>query len=170
MKVINIFGGPGIGKTTQTHDLMANLKKKGYNVDIIPEYAKKLVYRGALNILKDQQFYVFSKQLHEYRIRQSTGVDIAICESPLPLSIVYNRINQSEDFPYFEDFVWYEYNKFNNLNFVLTRETEYQTIGRTQSEEEAIFVDGIVNEVIKDIPKIEVSIHNFIDVVVSKLV
>jgi 2-phosphoglycerate kinase len=169
MKVINIFGGPGVGKTTQAHDLFVHLKKSGYNTDIIPEYAKKLVYRNNIDILEHDQQYIFSKQLHEYRIREKSGVEIAISESPLPLSIVYNRITLSEDFKSFENFVWHEFNKYKNLNIFLKRETEYQTIGRTQSEDVAKTVDSVVSEVIRNLGCIEMGLEGFVEKVIKML-
>ena len=169
MKVINIFGGPGVGKTTQAHDLFVHLKKLGYNTDIIPEYAKKLVYRNNNEILEKDQQYIFSKQLHEYRIREKSGVEIAISESPLPLSIVYNKITLSEDFEFFENFVWHEFNKYDNLNIFLKRETDYQTIGRTQSEDVAKEVDIVVLDVISQLQCVEMGLEGFVDKVIKML-
>jgi hypothetical protein len=165
MKVINIFGGPGIGKSTQAYDLFVNLKKLGKNVDVIPEYAKKLVYRNATNILAKEQLYIFSKQIHEYRIREQAGVEIVICESPLPLSIVYNKLNSSEDFKYFDELVWHEFNKYENINIILNRETDYQNIGRYQDIDGAINVDNLVKNLIIDsnINHVVLGLENFVE-------
>ena len=40
--VINAFGGPGSGKTTACFQIACELKKKGYVVEYVPEYAKEL--------------------------------------------------------------------------------------------------------------------------------
>ncbi len=169
MKVINIFGGPGVGKTTQAHELFVYMKKNGYNVDLIPEYAKKMVYRNSIDILKKDQLYIFSKQVHEYRIRENSNVEYVISDSPLLLSIVYNNVNISESFPYFDDLVKHEYNKYDNKNFLLKRETIYQNIGRAHSESEAIDIDSVVKNTIKDVDYLEFGLDNFIKNVINNL-
>lgn len=169
MKVINIFGGPGVGKTTQAYLLCGIMKSKSFNVDFIPEYAKKLVYRNSMDILQKDQLYIFGKQIHEYRIRDNSNVEYAICDSPLPLSIAYNRITKSENFPHFEDFVWHEFNKFDNINIYLRRETIYDPNGRYQSEEEAKSVDNVVKDVIKDLNFLEMGLTDFADNVIKIL-
>jgi thymidylate kinase len=169
MKVINIFGGPGVGKTTQAYLLCGMMKAKGFNVDFIPEYAKKLIYRNSQDILQKDQLYIFGKQVHEYRIRENSNVEFAICDSPLPLSIAYNRITKSETFPHFEDYVWYEFNKSDNINIFLRRETIYDPNGRYQTEEQAKDVDLVVKDVIKDIPNIEMGLENFAEKIIKLL-
>jgi tRNA uridine 5-carbamoylmethylation protein Kti12 len=169
MKVINIFGGPCVGKTTQAHELFVYMKKNGYNVDLIPEYAKKMVYRNSIDILKKDQLYIFSKQVHEYRIRENSNVEYVISDSPLLLSSVYNDINNSESFPYFNELVRHEYDKYDNKNFFLRRETIYQKIGRAHTEEEANDIDGVVKEVIKNIDYLEFGLDNFIDNVIKNI-
>ncbi len=169
MKVINIFGGPGVGKTTQALDLCATMKKNGFNVDFIPEYAKKLVYRNSKDILTKDQLYIFGKQNHEFRIRQNSNVEYSISDSPIPLSIAYNRITKSESFPYWEDFVWHEFNKFDNINIYLKRETIYDPNGRTQTEDEAKEVDIVVKEVISGIKFIEMGLDDFSNNVIKLL-
>ena len=62
MKVINLYAGPCAGKTTHAHDLTAYLKKRGYNVEFIPEYAKTLVYQERKE-LAENQIHIFNEQL-----------------------------------------------------------------------------------------------------------
>ena len=38
--VINLFGGPGCGKSTTMARLFADLKARGYNVEMVSEFAK----------------------------------------------------------------------------------------------------------------------------------
>ena len=42
--IINIFGGPGVGKSTVAADLFVIMKKEGYSVELVTEYAKELTY------------------------------------------------------------------------------------------------------------------------------
>lgn len=44
MKVINLFGGPGIGKSTLAAGLFEHMKIAGFNVELVNEYAKDMVW------------------------------------------------------------------------------------------------------------------------------
>ena len=59
--VINIIGGPGIGKTTISALLFANLKIKGYICEYVQEFAKKLVWLKDYDTLNNQ-FFVSKEQ------------------------------------------------------------------------------------------------------------
>ena len=88
MNVINLYGGPGCGKSTTAAALFVYMKLKGYNVELVTEYAKDLVWDNRLEDMLDQQEYIFAKQNHRlHRLREK--VNYAITDSPLLLSIVY---------------------------------------------------------------------------------
>lgn len=168
MKVINIYAGPGAGKTTQGLDIAAYMKKRGYSVELIPEYAKKLIYQGRENELRTNQIKVFSNQLDPYRYLDGK-VDYVIAECPLLLSVVYNRLGNVEDNPYFDDFVIHEHNKYDNINIYLRRETEYQTEGRYQNKDEAIIVDNKTMDILSEINSeyTTIGIKNFCEEVIK---
>lgn len=50
---INIFGGPGVGKSTISSGLFYQMKTRGYKVEFISEYAKDLTYGKDFVKLKD---------------------------------------------------------------------------------------------------------------------
>ena len=54
MKVINLFGGPGCGKSTTAADLFARMKLRGLSVELVTEYAKDVVWdeKAAATILE----------------------------------------------------------------------------------------------------------------------
>ena len=62
MILINLFGGPGIGKTVLSADLFSILSKLGHNTELILEYAKSCYYENRMNILKEDQLYLLAKQ------------------------------------------------------------------------------------------------------------
>ena len=149
MIVINLFGGPCSGKSTTAYLLFGELKKLGYNVEIISEYAKKLTYKEDFKTLKNEQLHIFTQQLLDYR-DLNNKVDIAIAESPLLLSIIYNDLNESEDFPYFNDLIFHEHNKYDNINIFINRETEYQQTGRNQSLDESKDIDNNIKTLLNN--------------------
>lgn len=129
--VINLYGGPGCGKSTIAALVFGKLKQKGINCELVTEYAKDKVWEESYTTLKNQ-IYVFGKQLHRMW-RLNNKVNVIITDSPLPLSIIYD----SEKDVNFENLVMSEFNKFDNFNIIINRSTKYQIEGRYQTEEEA---------------------------------
>ena len=134
MKVINLFAGPGCGKSTTAAALFALMKRQGLNVEMITEFAKDLVWTERNKELGDQ-IYIFGKMYHKlWRLRDK--VDYVINDSPLPFCHYYDR----ENIPHFKELVMSAFNSFDNVNFVLERSFPYQQEGRYQTEAEAVKV------------------------------
>lgn len=136
MIVVNLFGGPGCGKSTTAAGLFYKMKLDKHRVELVQEYAKDLTWEKRYGALENQA-YVFAKQLQ--RLHRLEGqVDIAITDSPLLLSIMYTPPGYPSSFcPFVLDMI----RRYNNLNYMLTREKEYQQYGRTQTEDEAKEID-----------------------------
>ena len=92
MKVLNIWGGPGIGKSTTAAGLFYEMKKLGLNVELVQEYAKDAVWEKRHNIL-DDQIYIFAKQQRRIARLAEHNIDWVITDSPIPLGLVYLRPN-----------------------------------------------------------------------------
>lgn len=137
-KVINLFGGPGCGKSTGAAYIFSLLKMKGMNVELVTEFAKDKTWEHNSKALTCQP-YVFGKQ--SYRMdRCADEVDIIITDSPLFLSAMYNFDSDIE--PEFTQTVIKKFNEFENYNFFLKRLKEYNPKGRNQTEEEAKELDN----------------------------
>ena len=94
------------------------------------EYAKWLWYQNAMDIVKDQ-LYIFAEQVHRLKTLEAYGVEYAVCDSPLPLNIIYNW----EPDEVFDTFVMHEHAKFNNVEHLLQRNDEYISIdGRKETD------------------------------------
>lgn len=137
MIVVNFYGGPGSGKSTMAARVFAELKELKYNAELVTEVAKDLTWEKSFNVL-DNQLYVFAKQYHRLW-RLKNNVDIIVTDSPLVFSLVYGNTSEI-----FKQLVKEEFNKFNNINIFLQRTKEYQPKGRSQTEEEAKLIDGII--------------------------
>ncbi len=149
--IINLFSGPGVGKSTMRAGIFYFLKCSGIPCEEAIEYAKGKVYEGSDPVLKNQ-IYVFGKQYH-MTIRSKHQVDIIVSESPLLLSVVYDTITFGENTnENFRKLVVEEHNKFDNMNYLLIRPEDrpYQEFGRQQNKEEAKSVDGKVLKVLED--------------------
>ena len=60
MKVINLFGGPGSGKSTTAASVFSKLKIMGYNVELVTEFAKDMVWEQHDSIF-DNQLLIFAE-------------------------------------------------------------------------------------------------------------
>lgn len=140
--VINLIGGPGCGKSTIAAGLFYELKKQGYLCELVTEYAKDKVWEESYKTL-DDQIYVFGKQFHRM-FRVKGKVDVIITDSPLPLSIIYDK-GESD---YFHNFVIEQYNEFRNIMIFVERETKYENEGRMQNEQEAIEIDNHIKNML----------------------
>lgn len=144
LKVINLYGGPGTGKSTTAAALFSVMKRNGFNVELVTEFAKDLVWTERNKELGDQ-IYIFGKMYHKlWRLRDK--VDYVIIDSPLPLCAYYDR----DGLPGFKELVFNIYNTFTNYNFRLTRHFKYQEEGRYQTEAEADKVDNDLINMVKE--------------------
>lgn len=151
MKVINLFSGPGVGKSTAAAGLFAKMKKEGYLVEYVTEYAKDLVYSKSFFKIKDQ-IYVFAKQQHPL-FKLKNQVDYIIMDSPIPLSIVYlDKDNCEFSVKAFTDLVISTFNSYENLNFYIERNLNntYQSSGRLNSLEESLLLDAEIKSMLID--------------------
>lgn len=142
--VINLTGGPGVGKSGVRGGVFERLKWAGVSVDESPEFVKPKVYEEAMGSIKNQ-VYVFGKQHNQlYRLRNK--VDVIVTDSPLFHNILYLR----EENPLFVQFVMQEFNYYPNLTFLLKRDYAYDPVGRTQDEEGAKEVDKSTIELLNN--------------------
>jgi nicotinamide riboside kinase len=151
MRVVNLFGPPGVGKSVISAAVYADLAKNGLNVELCQEYAKSLVYEQRTDLLKTDQLYILSKQNRKLYTLENKGIDYVLMDSPLPLQIVYNNpenLNQR----IFEALVMELFNKYDNLNILLERgkEYSYQSTGRIHSLEESDEIGGRIKEILKE--------------------
>lgn len=132
--VINLIGSPGTGKSTIASELFAKMKWDGYDVELVSEYAKELVWEERTETIKNE-VYLFAKQHH--RIFRLIGkVKYIITDRPLILSNLYNEV-YGDNSPEFSNLVMHEVNKMKNFNVLLERVKPYVTKGRNQTEEES---------------------------------
>ena len=142
---INIFGGPGTGKSTTAAHVFAELKRTGKNAELSVEYAKSRVYEEHWSIFPDQ-VYIFAQMLRQYH-RVEDKVDYMVSDSPLLLSAVYARWHGIR-YTSLEPLIVEAANSYNNINILLQRTVGYQEDGRTQNANEAEQLDRITQEVL----------------------
>ncbi len=90
--VINMISGPGSGKSTLAAELFVYMKKRGYKVEYLQEYAKKLVWRGKLHILDNQHIVSYKYYRSIKAIYDCEDVDYVILDSSLLNGLYYNTL------------------------------------------------------------------------------
>jgi nicotinamide riboside kinase len=132
--VINLIGSPGTGKSTIASELFAKMKWGGYDVELVSEYAKELVWEERTETIKNE-VYLFGKQ-HHRMFRLLGKVKYIITDRPLILSNLYNDVYGDKS-PEFSNLVLHEVNKMKNMNILLERVKPYVNKGRNQTEEQS---------------------------------
>lgn len=113
--------------------LFEDLKKRGFNAELVTEYAKDKVWEHNDTVFSNQ-VYILGKQ--SYRVSRVAGqVDVIITDSPILLSAIYNPDPEIQN--ELEALTVKMFNQYNNLNIVLKRIFPYQKEGRMHSEEQS---------------------------------
>ena len=133
--VLNLFGVPSAGKSTGAAYIFSKLKMAGINAELITEFAKDKVWEENAEVFKpDNQCYLFGKQFYKMS-RCRDKVEVIVTDSPLPLSILYNKSTVLGE-P-FNEAVMNCFNSFDNISYLLLRDKLYNPKGRLQTEEES---------------------------------
>ena len=175
MMVINLFGGPGIGKSTLAADIFVMYKKRGIYSEYIHEYAKDLIYEDRTKTFRNQ-FYIMSKQHHRLwkivdYIRENKIDGYIVMDSPIILGLVYTQ-NRDNHFKHFEKFIVNEFKSMNNINILLERDGEgYEESGRNETFEQALEKDREVKDLLdkNDIEYISLKRDRVIDYLKERL-
>ena len=148
MICINLYGGPGIGKSTMAAELFVELKHRGIKTELVGEFAKELSYDFAYNVMADQH-YLFAIQSHRLWRLARAGVEVAVCDSPLLLNLAYD---QDSDNSCFIQFIISEYGRYTNFDYVLERNEDYwDRDKRSGKVQDAIQMDHKIDAILTDV-------------------
>ena len=145
--VVNAYAGPGAGKTTACLATVAELKKKGYVAEYVPEYAKELVYDHPelLDGSKEHQLHILEEQLK--RLDRFMGkVDIIVTDA----SILLNPVYMKEQDPEYAKAISSLYKQYENFNFFVHRGEEFIQEGRMENREESIQKDQQIRDILDE--------------------
>jgi nicotinamide riboside kinase len=155
---INLFGGPGTGKSTMAASLYSELKNYGNSTghtiqtELVREYVKNWAWENR-KILGYDQFYIFAKQLRAEELCLRNGVDVIITDSPIALaymySVAYNLTGRNEIRSLVQSFE----KEYPSKNIFLKRDytVPYNQKGRYQNLEEAKQLDNLTLLTLKNL-------------------
>lgn len=158
--VVNIFGGPGAGKSTTATGVFSQLKRLDYSCELATEFAKELVWECRNETFKDE-LYIFAKQAHRL-FRLNGKVKIIVTDRPLILTNLYATDNKE-----LMALCSSEFSKYNNVNFLIKRTKKYDSNGRNQTEDEAKELDIKTQALLENYDYTVVDYETSIDQIVS---
>lgn len=141
-KVINIIGGPGCEKSLFTAAIILYLHLHHKTVELIPDYAKTLVWQKDYEALRNQ-YKIAQQQYHMLELLDGQ-VQFLVTEASLPQVLYYNEFYPDNicDTGKTRKQILDWYKQHNNVNIMVERgERKYNHTGRFQDEEQAREVD-----------------------------
>ena len=140
LKVVNLLGAPGMGKSAIASGLFYLMKKNHHSAALCREYAQYLVTAGREWQLREEQLYLFAKQHHELFIQRG-NYRCAVTDSPLLLTAFYAApdVTPQSFYQCVRDYN----DKFENIYFFITRdivapESVFDNSGRVHNRTESL--------------------------------
>ncbi|MDA7794036.1 hypothetical protein N8985_08085, partial [Glaciecola sp.] len=145
-KLVNLFGGPGIGKSSIACGITYKLKKQHISCNNPYEFPKKLAWDQNIKCIQDQ-LYVFANQ-HRGIAECYGKVEYIVIDSPILFSTIYHRYYTS-DYPAefyrqpFHDLVIDLHKQYDNINILLkrTEDSVHNNKERFQTRNQALDID-----------------------------
>ena len=152
---INLYGGPGSGKSTNASMLFATCKsmvadqKLDATFELIQEEVKTWAYEGRRPIGFDQ-VKLFASQMNREELPLRNGVDFVISDSPLLLNLAYAKKNCSVGTYEGLRQIWAEFElQYPSFNIFLCRGNKpYVSNGRFETHDEAKKMDEAIIEML----------------------
>jgi hypothetical protein len=143
--VVNLFGGPCTGKSTNAALLFGKLKIAGVEAELVPEYAKDLTWEKRHGALQFQPYVTCKQMWRVARLRDE--VDVVVTDSPFILGLAYPGFGST---PSFGRFALEVFDLFHNFNVYLTRGEglAYNPNGRKQTEDQAREKDQEIRDIL----------------------
>lgn len=134
--VINIYGSPGAGKSTEASKIFSKLKEAGKSVELVTEYVKKWAWQDILPNVYDQ-LYITGKQSKAEQMLFNK-VDYIVTDCPLIMGQFYEQYYTDTSIVYEAVDKFIELAEANGVvykHYLLNRTKPYDTRGRFCSEE-----------------------------------
>lgn len=143
--VINLFGGPGIGKSTICAQMYADLKKRGVSCEMVREYVKDWAWEQR-QLGPYDQLHITGEQIRREALLLGR-TNIVITDSPVLIGAEYARRYSPKHVAkgaleaaraYYRQVAE---DGHEHIHVMLAREGEYTPEGRYQTESEARKID-----------------------------
>jgi deoxyadenosine/deoxycytidine kinase len=156
-RIVNLFGGPGIGKSSIASGLTYKLKKNHITCDNPYEFPKVLAWDENYSAISDQ-LYVLANQ-HRGIVKSYGKVDYIILDSPILLSLIYkDYYNEQRNNNYpsrlyrenFDNVVLDMHRGYDNINILLKRNSgNHNNKERYHNLDESTELDTMIEDSLK---------------------
>lgn len=153
--IINLYGGPGTGKSTSAAYLYYLLKSEGKSVELVREYVKDWAYEKRV-ISNYDQIYFLGKQVRRESMLYGK-VDWIITDSPIMMNLYYAQkycpSSLSEGIRAASLSMYKQAAEDGNkhIHVFLKRIKPYLAEGRYQKEEEAKEIDVELHQLLQNL-------------------
>jgi nicotinamide riboside kinase len=148
---INLFGGPGSGKSVIANYIRAKLSFSGLNTELVSEVVKDWTFIPRTPISSDS-FYLLASQAQLEDIRLRAEVDLTISDSPLLLQYFYAMYHNDPFTPSMLSAALEQEGMYPSINIVLQREDKfYDERGRYEKLDEAKLIDQKMEGMLEDV-------------------
>lgn len=139
-KVVNLFAGPGSGKSTGACAVFAICKMHDVNCEYVAEYAKDESWQKTIQVYYNPIKYLGEQHDRQFRLKDQ--VDFMMTDSPLLQQCVY-----VED-QFYEEMCVNMFDEFDNLNFFIERSKLFNEKGRKHNLVEAKVIDNKIKTIL----------------------
>lgn len=153
--IINLYGGPGAGKSTSAAYFYYILKTKGDNVELVREYVKDWAWEKR-NITTYDQIYFLGKQVRRESMLYGK-VNWIVTDSPVMMNLYYAQRYCSVSLAEGVRAATLSFYRqaaedgHKHVHVLLERNKPYISEGRYQTESEAKEIDGGVKRLLDDL-------------------
>jgi hypothetical protein len=148
--LINLWGGPGCGKSTTAAEVFSILKKNGHSAELVTEYVKAWAWRDR-KIGPFDDVYITAKQLQREAVCYGK-VDFIVTDSPIGLGALYEQLYKPGELMMSALCVELRRRQdaagLNVLDFLLARAKPYVQAGRWEDEAAARRVDDLAADML----------------------
>ena len=148
---INLYGGPGSGKSFTARNLVNQIASFGFQVELVHEFVKLWAFQGRQPEGCDQIF-LYANQLHlEDSVLRSSDEVVVVTDSPLLLNNWYGHDYNFHSSQQMIEMTRNFEEQYPSLNIWLNREgLTYSETGRFQKLEEAKAIDERLSKFLTD--------------------
>lgn len=153
--ILNLYGGPGVGKSTLAAYAFYRAKKAGVNAELVREYVKDWVWEGR-TIGPFDQFYIMGKHIRKESLLYGK-CEFVVTDSPVLLPVLYARLYSPQSVARGVEFAVKEFYEASaeqgndNKHVLLRRVKSYKQEGRFQNEDEARQIDYTVERLLDEL-------------------